>query len=120
MRGGSRSGGIERRSASMLTQAGRGLLAGAAGTVALNVATYMDMAVRARPSSAVPAKVAASLAEGAGIDLAAERHHHAPLTRPRAPRSQQLIQDHQHGRGRAVAMLTQHAPRERHLLVGEL
>lgn len=47
-----------------------GLAAGAAGTAALNVVTYLDMAMRARPSSNVPAEVAAKLAEGAGVDLA--------------------------------------------------
>lgn len=33
---------------------GHGLLAGAAGTTALNAATYLDMAVRARPASSTP------------------------------------------------------------------
>lgn len=32
----------------------RGVLAGAAGTTALNTATYLDMAVRARPGSTSP------------------------------------------------------------------
>lgn len=32
----------------------RGALAGAAGTTALNAATYVDMALRARPASATP------------------------------------------------------------------
>jgi hypothetical protein len=32
----------------------RGLLAGAAGTLALNVTTYLDMAVRGRPASQAP------------------------------------------------------------------
>lgn len=49
-----------------------GLLAGAAGTVALNAATYSDMALRGRPSSSVPAQVAGTLAGKAGIDLSGE------------------------------------------------
>lgn len=49
-----------------------GLVAGAAGTVALNVATYADMALRGRPSSSVPAQVAGKLAGKAGIDLSGE------------------------------------------------
>lgn len=47
----------------------RGTLAGAVGTVALDAATYLDMAIRGRPSSSVPAKVAGTLAEGVGVDL---------------------------------------------------
>ncbi len=49
-----------------------GMAAGAAGTVALNVATYADMALRGRPSSSVPSQVAGKLAEKAGIDLGSE------------------------------------------------
>lgn len=47
----------------------RGLLAGAAGTVALNVTTYGDLLLRARPASQVPVKVADKLAAQAGIEL---------------------------------------------------
>lgn len=47
-----------------------GLIAGAAGTVALNALTYLDMAVRARPASSVPAQTAQALAEDADVDLA--------------------------------------------------
>ena len=50
----------------------RGLLAGAAGTVTLNVLTYLDMAVRGRPSSTVPATTAKKAADAAGIELATE------------------------------------------------
>lgn len=46
-----------------------GLAAGAAGTVALNVATYLDMALRGRPPSDLPARVAARLSEEADIPL---------------------------------------------------
>jgi xanthosine utilization system XapX-like protein len=47
----------------------KGLLAGAAGTVALNLATYTDMLLRARPSSEVPTQVADRLAERTGVQL---------------------------------------------------
>ncbi|MEE1928601.1 hypothetical protein V1J52_10415 [Streptomyces sp. TRM 70351] len=47
----------------------RGLLAGAAGTTALNLVTYGDMLLRARPASPVPAEVAAGLADRAGVGL---------------------------------------------------
>lgn len=46
-----------------------GIVAGAAGTVALDTATYADMAIRGRPSSGVPAQLAGLLAEKAGIPL---------------------------------------------------
>ena len=44
-----------------------GAIAGAAGTIALNVATYIDMLVRGRSSSSVPAEVAAQLADSVGV-----------------------------------------------------
>jgi hypothetical protein len=47
----------------------RGLLAGAAGTAALNLITYGDMLVRGRGASDVPAEVADRLAERTKIDL---------------------------------------------------
>lgn len=47
-----------------------GAAAGAVGTVALNIATYVDMAVRARPASGVPAKLVGVIADKAGVDLA--------------------------------------------------
>ncbi|WP_052032601.1 hypothetical protein [Streptomyces viridochromogenes] len=47
----------------------KGLLAGAAGTVALNITTYGDMLLRGRASSDVPAEVADRLADRAGVDL---------------------------------------------------
>ena len=46
-----------------------GLVAGAAGSVVLNMATYADMALRGRPSSSVPAKAAKKIARPAGVDL---------------------------------------------------
>lgn len=47
-----------------------GVAAGAAGTLALDIATYADMTLRGRASSEVPAEVAAELAQRVGISLA--------------------------------------------------
>jgi hypothetical protein len=47
----------------------RGLVAGAAGTTALNMVTYLDMAVRGRPASSTPEQSVQKLADVAGIDL---------------------------------------------------
>jgi hypothetical protein len=47
-----------------------GLAAGAVGTVALDAASYLDMVLRARPASGLPARAAGKLAEKAGADLA--------------------------------------------------
>lgn len=47
-----------------------GTAAGAVGTVALNIATYMDMTLRARPASSTPEKLAGVIADKAGVDLA--------------------------------------------------
>lgn len=49
-----------------------GLIAGAAGTVTLNVVTYLDMAVRGRPASTVPADTVKRAAEETGTQLARE------------------------------------------------
>jgi hypothetical protein len=49
-----------------------GVAAGAVGTIALDVASYLDMVVRARPASSTPAEVAGALAERAGVELAAD------------------------------------------------
>ena len=46
-----------------------GTAAGAVGTVALNLATYLDMVLRGRPSSEVPAKTAEAMVAGAGVSL---------------------------------------------------
>ena len=56
----------------MLRDTLMGTAAGAVGTVALNAATYADMAIRGRPSSSVPAEVAGKLAEKAGLDLGSD------------------------------------------------
>lgn len=47
-----------------------GAIAGAAGEIALNVVSYADMLVRARPASSMPGKVAERLAGGVGVDFA--------------------------------------------------
>jgi hypothetical protein len=44
----------------------RGAIAGAAGTTALNAATYLDMAVRARPASDTPQRAVEKISEQAG------------------------------------------------------
>jgi hypothetical protein len=46
-----------------------GLIAGAAGTTALNAVTYLDMASRARPASNMPEQSVERLAELTGVDL---------------------------------------------------
>lgn len=51
-----------------------GIIAGAAGTTALNVVTYGDMVLRGRPASEAPTKVAGILADKAGVDLTGGDH----------------------------------------------
>jgi hypothetical protein len=46
-----------------------GAAAGAAGTTALNAVTYIDMAVRGRPSSSTPETTVERLSETTGIDI---------------------------------------------------
>ena len=46
-----------------------GAVAGAVGTMALNATTYLDMALRGRQASGMPAQVAGILAEKAGVNL---------------------------------------------------
>jgi hypothetical protein len=48
-----------------------GIDAGAVGTVALDAVSHLDMVVRARPASSLPAEVAGALADRAGVELAA-------------------------------------------------
>lgn len=45
----------------------RGLLAGAAGTIALDVATYIDLALCGRPCSTTPAIVVGIVADRMGL-----------------------------------------------------
>jgi hypothetical protein len=47
------------------TKLGYGVAAGAAGVTTLNTITYLDMAVRARPSSAAPSQAVEQLAQKA-------------------------------------------------------
>lgn len=56
----------------MLRHVLRGVASGAAGTAALNIATYVDIAIRGRASSDVPEKVAGALTQSVGIPLEAE------------------------------------------------
>src|SRR5947209_3063603 len=54
---------------SMIRNALLGLLAGAAGTVSLNVATYVDMALRGRSSSEAPSKLVSTIADKTKLPL---------------------------------------------------
>src|SRR5258708_21547704 len=51
----------------MIREILKGTVAGAVGTVALNVATYADMAIRGRPSSSAPAHMVRTLARLVGL-----------------------------------------------------
>jgi hypothetical protein len=53
----------------LLGWAVRGAAAGAAGTTALNAVTYLDMAVRGRPSSSTPERTVETLAEKAHVPI---------------------------------------------------
>lgn len=46
-----------------------GALAGAAGTTALNAATYLDMAIRGRGASSTPEQTVQTMAEKAGVGI---------------------------------------------------
>lgn len=50
----------------------RGLAAGSAGTTVLNAVTYLDMALRGRPSSDAPVRTVATLLDRAGQDVPGE------------------------------------------------
>src|SRR3954454_8974454 len=47
----------------------RGAAAGAAGTTALNIVTYLDMALRGRPASTTPERTVERLAETARLSI---------------------------------------------------
>jgi hypothetical protein len=49
-----------------------GLAAGAAGTTALNLVTYLDMVLRARPASSTPESTVRRTEELTGVSLASE------------------------------------------------
>ncbi len=56
----------------MLRQILMGTAAGAVGTVALNVTTYADMAIRGRPASSTPSQLVGAIADRAGVNLSGE------------------------------------------------
>ncbi|MGC9670449.1 hypothetical protein ACNTMW_28380 [Planosporangium sp. 12N6] len=47
----------------------RGLIAGAVGTMALDITSYLDMALRGRPSSTTPERTVRRMATSTGVDL---------------------------------------------------
>ena len=51
-----------------------GAIAGATGTLALNVASYADMLIRGRAASSVPAHVAGRIADQIGLSLELDSH----------------------------------------------
>ncbi len=53
----------------MLAGVWRGAAAGAAGTTVLNAVTYLDMAVRGRPSSSTPEQLVETVAGRAGVTV---------------------------------------------------
>ena len=55
----------------------RGAAAGAAGTTALNVVTYLDMAVRGRPASSTPENTVERLADAVHVPIPGEGVHRA-------------------------------------------
>ncbi|MGC5361693.1 hypothetical protein ACPXCE_08375 [Streptomyces sp. DT24] len=59
----------------MIRTVGRGLLAGAAGTTALNVVTYADMALRGRPTSSAPETTVSRLADLVGRPVPGDDEH---------------------------------------------
>jgi hypothetical protein len=54
-----------------------GAAAGAAGTTALNAATYLDMVLRARPASSTPEESARRLADAAGVGIPGDEDEQA-------------------------------------------
>ena len=61
--------GKGRRDITPLGWALRGAAAGAAGTAALNAVTYLDMAIRGRPSSSTPEQVVETIADKAHVSI---------------------------------------------------
>lgn len=55
----------------------RGAAAGAAGTTALNLVTYLDMAVRGRPASSTPERTVERMAEAAQLSVPGEGERRA-------------------------------------------
>jgi hypothetical protein len=58
------------------TKFSQGAVAGAAGVTALNAITYLDMAVRARPSSSTPSQAVEEMAHRAGASIPGEGDDH--------------------------------------------
>jgi hypothetical protein len=79
----------------MLRRILMGTAAGAVGTVALDVVTYLDMAIRGRPPSEVPAKTAEKIAAGLGAPIDAGGAAAHPETR---------AEQEQRARGRAQGL----------------
>lgn len=61
--------GTGRRGIGVVGWALRGAAAGAAGTTALNAVTYLDMAIRGRPTSSTPEDTVEKLAAGLHVDI---------------------------------------------------
>jgi hypothetical protein len=53
----------------------RGVAAGAAGTTALNAATYLDMVLRGRPASSTPEKSVEQLSDSTGVPVPGDDKH---------------------------------------------
>lgn len=60
----------------MMNSVLKGAAAGAAGTTALNTLTYLDMAVRGRPSSSAPEETVERLAGKADLSVPGEGEQH--------------------------------------------
>lgn len=78
-----------RKKNSMLSSTLRGIIAGATGTVALDISTYMDMAIRGRSSSNAPSKM---------IDAVAQKIH-PPLSTQSSSSNNQSAQNRESGLG---------------------
>lgn len=79
----------------MLNRVLMGMAAGAVGSAALNVTTYLDMALRGRGSSGVPAQTAEKLAGMAGVELGGATSSQGPAAR----RAQETAQNRKTGIG---------------------
>jgi hypothetical protein len=63
------STGNRRSPAGAVGGIGWGILAGAAGATALNLVTYVDQAVRARPATDTPGQTVEALTSAVGVDV---------------------------------------------------
>lgn len=75
----------------MLRHVLRGVASGATGTAALNIATYLDIAIRGRASSDVPGKVAGALTQSVGIPLEAEANSMGNISDDEKARAQHRL-----------------------------